>query len=182
MLAVAAAAVAAVVAVAVEDSGVTWPAWQTGACLLSSSRLIFPYILRAAAFIVSENNEGRRILSCRLIITPFTHLPYSNNSHPSIKQSTQGKRTKKVGICGKYGTRYGASLRKIIKKIEVSQHSKYTCVFCGKDNVKREVVGIWKCGSCNKSMAGGAYSLSTAAAVQVRSTLARLRKAKAEGV
>ena len=45
---------------------------------------------------------------------------------------TQGRRTKKVGICGKYGTRYGASLRKIIKKIEVSQHSKYTCVFCGK--------------------------------------------------
>jgi len=87
-----------------------------------------------------------------------------------------------VGICGKYGTRYGASLRKIIKKIEVSQHSKYTCVFCGKDNVKREVVGIWKCGSCNKTMAGGAYTLSTAAAVQVRSTIARLRKAKAEAV
>jgi large subunit ribosomal protein L37Ae len=26
------------------------------------------------------------------------------------------KRTKKVGIVGKYGTRYGASLRKIVKK------------------------------------------------------------------
>lgn len=107
------------------------------------------------------------------------------------------------------------------------------------DNVKREVVGIWKCGSCKKSMAGGAYVLrydddeadvdcvvykfegthtivrepdgtavyanfntpwdsidskpttsylhqyhnphhSTPAAVQVRSTIARLRKAKAE--
>jgi len=46
--------------------------------------------------------------------------------------TSQGRRTKKVGICGKYGTRYGASLRKIIKKIEISQHSKYTCVFCGK--------------------------------------------------
>lgn len=42
------------------------------------------------------------------------------------------KRTKKVGIVGKYGTRYGASLRKIIKKMEVSQHSKYLCNFCGK--------------------------------------------------
>ena len=41
------------------------------------------------------------------------------------------KRTKKVGIVGKYGTRYGASLRKQIKKIEVSQHSKYFCNFCG---------------------------------------------------
>lgn len=32
----------------------------------------------------------------------------------------QGKRTKKVGITGKYGVRYGSSLRKVIKKIEVS--------------------------------------------------------------
>uniref|UniRef100_A0A8C6Y216 Ribosomal protein L37a n=1 Tax=Naja naja TaxID=35670 RepID=A0A8C6Y216_NAJNA len=42
------------------------------------------------------------------------------------------KRTKKVGIVGKYGTRYGASLRKMVKKIEISQHAKYTCSFCGK--------------------------------------------------
>ncbi|MCD7470731.1 hypothetical protein HAX54_010827 [Datura stramonium] len=44
----------------------------------------------------------------------------------------QTKRTKKAGIVGKYGTRYGASLRKQIKKMEVSQHSKYFCGFCGK--------------------------------------------------
>ncbi|CAM6088768.1 unnamed protein product [Calypogeia fissa] len=50
------------------------------------------------------------------------------------------KRTKKAGIVGKYGTRYGASLRKQIKKMEVSQHSKYFCEFCGKFAVKR---GCW---------------------------------------
>jgi hypothetical protein len=33
------------------------------------------------------------------------------------------------------GTRYGASLRKQIKKMEVSQHSKYFCEFCGKVNL-----------------------------------------------
>lgn len=74
----------------------------------------------------------------------------------------QTKRTKKAGIVGKYGTkllkyvfknpgsvavyvllliclylsnpgtRYGASLRKQIKKMEVSQHAKYFCEFCGK--------------------------------------------------
>ena len=32
-----------------------------------------------------------------------------------------------VHITGKYGVRYGASLRKQIKKIEVTQHAKYTC-------------------------------------------------------
>ncbi|KAI4574749.1 hypothetical protein MJT46_004028 [Ovis ammon polii x Ovis aries] len=51
-----------------------------------------------------------------------------------IADSTEkpAKRTKKVGIVGKYGTRYGASLRKMVKKIEISQHAKYTCSFCGK--------------------------------------------------
>ena len=37
-----------------------------------------------------------------------------------------GKHTKKVGITGKYGTRYGASIRKAIKKMEVSQHARFT--------------------------------------------------------
>jgi large subunit ribosomal protein L37Ae len=88
----------------------------------------------------------------------------------------QSKRTKKVGIVGKYGTRYGASLRKQIKKIEVSQHSKYFCSFCGKYSMKRAVVGIWKCKACNKTQAGGAYTLNTAASVTVRSTIRRLRE------
>lgn len=47
----------------------------------------------------------------------------------------QAKRTKKVGITGKYGTRYGASLRKMVKKMEVTQHAKYTCSFCGKVSI-----------------------------------------------
>ena len=41
------------------------------------------------------------------------------------------KRTKKVGICGKYGVRYGSSLRKITKKFEIQQHMKYMAP-CGK--------------------------------------------------
>uniref|UniRef100_A0A3B3Y306 Ribosomal protein L37a n=1 Tax=Poecilia mexicana TaxID=48701 RepID=A0A3B3Y306_9TELE len=68
------------------------------------------------------------------------------------------KRTKKVGIVGKYGTRYGASLRKMVKKIEISQHAKYTCSFCGKTKMKRRAVGIWHCGSCRKTVAGGAWT------------------------
>lgn len=33
------------------------------------------------------------------------------------------KRTKKVGVTGKYGTRYGYALRKIVKKIELQQRA-----------------------------------------------------------
>ena len=91
-----------------------------------------------------------------------------------------GKRTKKVGISGKYGTRYGSTLRKLIKKVEISQHATYRCVFCGKDSVKRTCVGIWECRSCRKVVAGGAYSLTTPAAVTVRSNIARLRKMQAD--
>merc|ERR1712108_16168 len=84
--------------------------------------------------------------------------------------STMAKRTKKMGIVGKYGTRYGAALRKQIKKIEITQHATYTCYFCGKDSVKRKAVGIWTCRACHKTVAGGAWIMNTSAAATVRST------------
>merc|ERR1712051_851765 len=99
----------------------------------------------------------------------------SHHSHQRTT-GTMTKRTKKVGITGKYGTRYGSSLRKQIKKIEISQHSKYTCQFCGKNVVKRIAVGVWKCKGCRKTIAGGAYSVSTATAITIKSTIRRLRE------
>ena len=48
----------------------------------------------------------------------------SPTQHRTVHTNTMGKRTKKVGITGKYATRYGASLRKNMKKTEISQHSK----------------------------------------------------------
>jgi large subunit ribosomal protein L37Ae len=90
------------------------------------------------------------------------------------------KRTKKVGIVGKYGTRYGASLRKVIKKIEVNQHSAFECRFCGKKSVKRKAVGIWECKKCKKTTAGGAWQLNTTAANELISTLRRFKKESGE--
>jgi len=89
-------------------------------------------------------------------------------------------RTKKVGITGKYGTRYGASLRKTVKKMEISQHSKYTCTFCGKDKMKRQATGIWGCSdkNCRIQVAGGAYTYTTTAAASIRSAVRRLREMK----
>jgi large subunit ribosomal protein L37Ae len=94
--------------------------------------------------------------------------PVSDASAPSLPTP--------AGIVGKYGTRYGASLRKVVKKQEVSQHSKFFCDFCGKYAMKRKAVGIWACTGCKKQKAGGAYVLNTAAAVTVRSTIRRLRE------
>ncbi|KAI3840255.1 hypothetical protein MKX03_021670 [Papaver bracteatum] len=64
----------------------------------------------------------------------------------------------------KKGTRYGACLRKQIKKLKISQHSKYFCEFCGKYAVKRKAIGIWGCKDCGKVKAGGSYTLNTASA------------------
>ena len=44
--------------------------------------------------------------------------------------------------------------------MEVTQHARYTCTFCGKVAVKRHSVGIWDCKSCKKTVAGGAYTVS----------------------
>ncbi|XP_004301442.1 PREDICTED: 60S ribosomal protein L37a-like [Fragaria vesca subsp. vesca] len=62
------------------------------------------------------------------------------------------------------------------RKMYVSQHSKYSCGFCSKFSVKRKAVGIGGCKDCDKVKAGGAYTLNTAAAVIVRSTIRRLRE------
>lgn len=56
--------------------------------------------------------------------------------------------------------RYGASLRKQMKNVEISQHARYVCTFCGKNCVKRKAVGVWECKACHKTMAGGAYNVS----------------------
>jgi len=86
------------------------------------------------------------------------------------------RRTNKVGITGKYGTRYGQKLRKQVKAIEILQRTKYTCPFCGKDSVRRSAVGIWKCKACRRCIAGGAWEFSTTAAQTARSTINRLKK------
>ncbi len=85
-------------------------------------------------------------------------------------------RTAKVGITGKYGTRYGQKLRKQVKAIEILQRVKSICPFCGKTAIKRAAVGIWKCRACRRSIAGGAFEFNTTAANTAKTTINRLKK------
>jgi len=90
------------------------------------------------------------------------------------------RRTAKVGITGKYGTRYGQKLRKQVKAFEILQRTKYVCPFCGKTSVRRHSVGIWTCTACRRSVAGGAWEFSTSAAQTAKSTINRLKKLATE--
>ena len=87
-----------------------------------------------------------------------------------------GIRTKKVGITGKYATRYGQKLRKQVKTIEIIQRVRSICPFCGKKSIRREAAGIWKCRGCRRAIAGGAWEFVTTAATTAKTTINRLKK------
>lgn len=84
--------------------------------------------------------------------------------------------TKKLGITGKYGARYGATLRKRMKTIEESQHRRYICHSCGKLSVKRFCVGLWRCKSCKQKFAGAAYAPVSVAGQTFKALIKTLEK------
>ena len=65
--------------------------------------------------------------------------------------------TKKVGSTGRFGPRYGVSVRRRIGTVEKKQRQKHECPSCSKINVKRISTGIFKCSSCEYQYASGAY-------------------------
>ena len=64
-------------------------------------------------------------------------------------------RTKKVGIAGRFGSRYGRRIRQRI--IKVGTQKKFRCPACMKLTLKRKSAGIWNCEKCNTKLAGKAY-------------------------
>ncbi len=72
-----------------------------------------------------------------------------------------GKKTKKVGIAGKFGAKYGKRVRDAYRDVMQKQTARYKCPRCGKKKVKRVSYAIWECTSCGYKFAGGAYTPST---------------------
>ncbi len=68
-------------------------------------------------------------------------------------------RTKIVGPAGRFGARYGSTLRKKAAAIEIKMRSKENrCPFCKTPGrLKRIAFGIWKCRKCGAVFTGGAY-------------------------
>ena len=69
-----------------------------------------------------------------------------------------GNRTKKVGPTRGLGPRYGSTVRKRYIKVMEEMKKPHKCPQCGFSRVKRESVGIWKCGKCGFTYTGGAYT------------------------
>jgi large subunit ribosomal protein L37Ae len=67
-------------------------------------------------------------------------------------------KTKKVGPTRGLGTRYGSTVRKRYIKVTAGLKKAHKCPQCGFVRVKRESVGVWKCGKCGYTFAGGAYT------------------------
>lgn len=88
------------------------------------------------------------------------------------------RKTKKVGITGKYGPRYGSSLKYRAKLCMDAQSKRYECVFCGKIALKRVAAGIWQCRRCKKRITGGAYAPVTPLQSTVKLNVGRVSKAQ----
>jgi len=68
-------------------------------------------------------------------------------------------KTKKAKASGRFGPRYGKTVRARLNKVEEKQRKKQKCPFCSKLGVKRLSKGIWKCSKCNKKFASDVYYL-----------------------
>lgn len=65
--------------------------------------------------------------------------------------------TKKVHSAGRFGSRYGVTIRQKVAEVEKKQKIKHKCPYCNYKKVKRVSVGIWQCRKCGVKFAGKAY-------------------------
>jgi large subunit ribosomal protein L37Ae len=75
---------------------------------------------------------------------------------------------KKVGSTRGLGTRYGSTVRKRYVKVVTELKKPHRCPQCNFVRVHRVSVGVWKCGKCGYTYAGGAYTPVTKLGVIAR--------------
>ncbi len=68
-------------------------------------------------------------------------------------------KSKKSKSAGRFGERYGKSVRAKLVKVETKQKNKQKCPLCERLGVKRLSKGIWKCSKCDKKFASNTYHL-----------------------
>ena len=73
------------------------------------------------------------------------------------------KRTQKAGATGRFGARYGVSVRRNAGMAMKKKNAKYTCPVCQYRTVTRKSVGNWSCSTCGHTFAGGAWEPYTRA-------------------
>lgn len=69
--------------------------------------------------------------------------------------------TRKTGLAGGFGARYGTVTRRRYISIVTGLRSKHECPRCMFKTVKRWSVGVWHCRKCGYKFAGGAYAPTT---------------------
>src|SRR3989442_8397498 len=67
------------------------------------------------------------------------------------------RRTRKAGIVGRFGPRYGVRIRRRVQEIEEGLKGRHTCPRCAAISVRRKSTGVWACRRCGYVFAGGAY-------------------------
>lgn len=75
------------------------------------------------------------------------------------------KRTNKAGLAARFGPRYGVSVRRNAASAIRKAKASYRCPQCHYQKVRRQTIGIWSCGKCDHTFAGGAWEPYTRASV-----------------
>jgi large subunit ribosomal protein L37Ae len=70
---------------------------------------------------------------------------------PKAKESLRG-----------LGAKYGGTVRKRYARVFRTLKAARECPSCASMKLKRSASGIWKCGSCGFTVAGGAYDVAPA--------------------
>lgn len=87
------------------------------------------------------------------------------------------KRTKKVSMTGRFGPRYGVSIRRRVLEVETRMRGRHICPKCAAKALSRVSTSIWECRKCSYKYAGGAYYPETA----VHKTVERAIRDAVEG-